>query len=256
MPIETAAFRPRASDRIFGRLFFALKGTGSLGRGLFFLAAMVLLAGCAARGGLEVYAPPLNDPGLRDFAIRLNALGETLGYKPGNKYWHIGFVRTSIWNAWSFGEGLLAFSDGLRTVSGDWKDGIVAHEMAHDYAGHADAQRTASVATTAAFTVLGVFVPGAGLINWAANPLVVRSYGRGAELEADRIGAWMLIGAYGEEGGRRRIQGLISFMSTLPDKGNEGSLMDTHPAKADRIKQLRGILAGEIELKAPEKPPE
>ena len=138
-------------------------------RGFFFLVTMFLLAGCAAQDGLRVYAPRPNDPGLQEFAIRLNALGKTLNYKPGNKYWHIGFVPTSKWNAWSFGNGFLAFSDGLRGVSGDWKDGIIAHEMAHDYAGHADDQKTASVLTTAVFTVLGTFVPGAGLI-WKLSP--------------------------------------------------------------------------------------
>jgi hypothetical protein len=62
----------------------------------------------------------------------------------------------------------------------------VAHEVAHELLGHRGQRRTLSLGLSAGFTMLGVLVPGTGLLDLLVTPLVVRAYTREQEMAADR----------------------------------------------------------------------
>ncbi|HTG10520.1 MAG TPA: hypothetical protein VK746_06960, partial [Candidatus Eisenbacteria bacterium] len=47
-------------------------------------------------------------------------------------------------------------------------------------------RRKLSLSLTASFGALGIFAPGAGLLDFVVNPLVVRAFGRHQELQADQ----------------------------------------------------------------------
>jgi Zn-dependent protease with chaperone function len=64
-------------------------------------------------------------------------------------------------------------------------DALVAHEVAHEVLGHAGQRRALSLSLTAGFTVLGVVIPGAGLLDFAVSPLIVRAFTRDQEVSAD-----------------------------------------------------------------------
>lgn len=63
---------------------------------------------------------------------------------------------------------------------------IIFHENAHVKFGHADKRAAASQATTIAFQIANIFVPGVGYANYAINPLLTSAYSRSQEEDADR----------------------------------------------------------------------
>jgi Zn-dependent protease with chaperone function len=77
------------------------------------------------------------------------------------------------------------FSEGLTRQSRSVVEALVAHEVAHEVLGHAGQRRALSLSLTAGFSILGVLLPGAGLLDLALNPLIVRAFTRDQEIAAD-----------------------------------------------------------------------
>ena len=70
--------------------------------------------------------------------------------------------------------------------------------------GHVGTRRKLSLSLTASFGALGIFVPGAGLLDFVVNPLVVRAFGRQQELKADQK-AVEILRAMGQPAPRRTL---------------------------------------------------
>jgi Zn-dependent protease with chaperone function len=98
--------------------------------------------------------------------------------------------RVAIWDT----PGVNAFADGsnfqivfyrglLDRLNDEELAYVYAHEVAHIKLGHYGKRVAASIATSVAFAVAGLFIPGLGYMDWVANPLVTRGFGRGQEME-------------------------------------------------------------------------
>src|SRR4029078_8790678 len=74
--------------------------------------------------------------------------------------------------------------------------------------GHRGQRRALSLGLSAGFTVLGVMIPGAGLLDLIVKPLVVRAHTRDQEPAADLKGA-DLLGLMGYEAPRRVLAGAL-----------------------------------------------
>ena len=91
-------------------------------------------------------------------------------------------------------------------------EAVVAHEVAHEVMGHVGTRRKLSLSLTASFGALGIFVPGAGLLDFVVNPLVVRAFGRHQELKADQK-AVEILRAMGQPAPRRTLANALEAIA-------------------------------------------
>ncbi len=213
------------------------------------LALALLLAACGG-GGFQAWKKPAAHPKWASLAQKLGVYQRIVcpACKAGD--WKLGIIRSKKINALNAGRGIFYVTEGLLAQPMELQEAVIAHEAAHEVAGHVESQELASLATTAAFTVLGAFIPGAGYINYLANPLVTRAFSRAQEMEADRISVWLWRRAHGNlQGGRLLKRFLLRPRKKTP---GGGGFLDTHPHPRERAAQLDRILAGRL---APEAPP-
>jgi Zn-dependent protease with chaperone function len=146
------------------------------------VVAIVLLAsGCA---GLDerAYYPP-DGPRTRALAETLYRAAQAAGDDPARYSFAMLASRDVV--AFSADDATFYFSEGLARQPAEVIEALVAHEVAHEVLGHAGQRRTLSLALSAGFTVFGILVPGAGLLDFVVNPLVVRAFTRDQEIAAD-----------------------------------------------------------------------
>ena len=96
------------------------------------------------------------------------------------------FIKSPTAAAYSDEDATFYFTDGLMRQPAPVIEAVVAHEVAHEVMGHVGTRRKLSLSLTASFGALGIFAPGAGLLDFVVNPLVVRAFGRHQELQADQ----------------------------------------------------------------------
>ena len=82
--------------------------------------------------------------------------------------------------------------------------------------------------------VANTFVPGVGLANYAANPLLVNTYSRKQEIEAD-INAVETLNYF-----NFKPQNYIDFLTKAQSMGKEeGGMFSTHPTFEARINAVK-----------------
>lgn len=158
----------------------------------------------------------------------------------------LSFIRAPEPNAFSYGQGKVAITLGMLDLARGEEDlaAVLAHEVAHDLLGHVERKLTLAAGISIGFTVLNVFVPGAGWADLAVNPLATTAYSRTQELDADALGVWLY-----ERAGFRR-EGFVSLLELIREKrgAREGGFLSTHPAIDDRIRRIR---AGDFRVPPP-----
>jgi Zn-dependent protease with chaperone function len=98
------------------------------------------------------------------------------------------------------------------------------------------------MALTASFSAAGLFAPGAGMLDFVVNPLVVRAFGRQQELQADQKTIEMLR-AMGHPAPRRSLAIALQTLAAHTPKEREGleGLLATHPALDERVAALEPL---------------
>jgi Zn-dependent protease with chaperone function len=145
------------------------------------VAVLVLATGCA---GLDerAYYPP-GGPATRALAEALYRAAQAAGDDPAR--YSFALLASRDVSAFSADDATFYFSEGLLRQPESVIDAIVAQQVAHEVLGHAGQRRALSWSLTAGFTVLGIIVPGAGLLDFALNPLIVRAFTRDQVIAAD-----------------------------------------------------------------------
>jgi Zn-dependent protease with chaperone function len=145
------------------------------------LLLVLLVAGCA---GIEhrAYYPP-DDGTTRALAETLYRAARAAGDEPAR--YSFALLATRDVSTYSADDATFYFSEGLARQPRAVVDALVAREVAHEVLGHAGQRRALTWSLTAGFTVLGVVVPGAGLLDFALNPLIVRAFSRDQVVAAD-----------------------------------------------------------------------
>lgn len=146
------------------------------------LVAIVVLAGGCAGLDERAYYPPAG-PSTRALAETLYRAASAAGDDP-HRY-SFALIATRDVTAYSVDDATFYFSEGLLRQPPDVVDAIVARQVAHDVLGHAGQRRALTWSLTAGFTMLGVMVPGASLLDFALNPLIVRAFTRDQVIAAD-----------------------------------------------------------------------
>jgi len=154
------------------------------------LALVVLLSlatGCAlippSHPDLAYYPSP-RDPGAVKISRTLCRAAQAVGDDPDR--YSFAMIETGRVTSFAADDATFYFSDGLARLPQHHVDALVAQKVAHEVLGHTGQRRTLSLAITAAFAMLGLFVPGGGLADFVVNPLVIRAYSREQELAADQ----------------------------------------------------------------------
>jgi Zn-dependent protease with chaperone function len=151
-----------------------------MARALFLLLVLVT-TGC---GGLErrAYFPP-DDASTRALAHTLYRAAQSAGDEPGR--YSFALLASRDVSAFTADDATFYFSEGLAQQPQAVIDALVARQVAHEVLGHAGQRRALTLSLTAGFTALGLIVPGAGLLDFAVNPLVVRAFSRDQVVAAD-----------------------------------------------------------------------
>jgi Zn-dependent protease with chaperone function len=142
----------------------------------------LLCAGCATVPD-RAYFPPADRDETHVLATTLYRVAAAAGDDPAR--YSFALIGTRDISAFTAEDATFYFSEGLAHQPARVIDALVAHEVAHELLGHRGQRRALSLGLTAGFTVLGVVVPGAGLLDFIVNPLVVRAYTRDQEIAAD-----------------------------------------------------------------------
>jgi beta-barrel assembly-enhancing protease len=140
-------------------------------------------------------------------------------------------------NAWvTTGNEINITANLLHELSKEQRVAVAAHEIAHLKAGHYYTKLGVSILTSIGFSVLNVFVPGAGYSEYLVKPALVGGFSRPQELEADKMGVEYLNKAgYSPE---YFLQLLEVFRKKSGKEPEEASYFSTHPTNEERMQQI------------------
>lgn len=151
-------------------------------RRLILLATVLVLTGCASVPD-HAYYPSPSDPATKAVAGSLYRAARAASDDPAR--YSFALIRTRDVSAYTADDATFYFSEGLTMQPPHVLDALIAHEVAHELLGHSGRRRALSLGLSASFTVLGFMVPGASLVDFLVNPLLVRAYTRDQEAAAD-----------------------------------------------------------------------
>ena len=209
------------------------------------LISLLLLLSISACAGPRANVVPFKDDvaGYERVAGIGNRVLQTMDPKRAGEY-RVGIVASPSKNAWTTGSDLTVF---FTRGALEWFDDseltfIFAHEVAHVTLGHVESRQTASTVTSVVFTAIGAVIPGAGLLNVVANPLVTNAYSRPQEIEADKLAVesiWRCCAlekqvAIGTHEKLRAMSG-----NTTEEK--RAGIWDTHPSLTERIERIKAL---------------
>ena len=140
-------------------------------------------------------------------------------------------------NAWvTTGNEINITANLLHELSKEQRFAVAAHEIAHLKAGHYFTKLGVSILTSIGFSVLNVFIPGAGYSEYLVKPILVSGFSRSQELEADKMGVEYLNKAgYSSE---YFLELLEVFSKKSGDRNEEASYFSTHPTNEERMQQI------------------
>lgn len=147
-------------------------------------------------------------------------------------------------NAFADGERYILFFTlgALRFFDEQEMTYIYAHEVAHITLKHWEKRLAVSTVTSVFFTVANVFIPGVGLLNYAANPLLTRAFSRSQELDADTEAIKAIQKCCGLSP-FAAINALSKLLEKAKAKGyreeDRIGILDTHPSLEERIRKIK-----------------
>lgn len=203
------------------------------------LGLAVLMTGCAGLPAGTYYPEP-RDPNTARVATTLHRAAVAAGDDPTR--YTFAFIRTQHPVAFTDEDATFYISDGLARMPAPVLDGVIAQQVAHEVLDHVGTRRRMAVGMTGGFSIAGLFVPGTGLLDLMLNPLVVRSFSRQQELEADQR-AVEILRAMGDPTPRRSMVEALRAVDAAPVKsqGSGGGALDTRPTLQARLTALEPL---------------
>lgn len=197
----------------------------------------ILAAGCAGLPAGTYYPAP-GDPNTLRVANVLHRAAVAAGDEPTR--YSFALIKNRYPVAFTDEDATFYVSDGLAQMP--VLEALIAHEVAHEVLDHVGMRRRMAVGMTGGFGVAGFFVPGAGLLDFIVNPLVVRAFSRKQELEADQRALEILRGM-GDQTPRRSLAAAIRAVDAAPVKSQDdgGGALDTRPTLQDRLGALEPL---------------
>lgn len=198
------------------------------------------LAGCAGKSEPVMIASPEQN---RAAYFRVEDIGNLLiphmDKENRDKYKIVVAEKREI-NAYASPDREIVVTKGALDALNDkelWC--VLAHETAHLKLNHIDKQNILSGAMSMGFMIAGQFIPGVGLLNSVANPVVSKAYSREQETEADLAAVAAL------EYFHIQKEDYVKFLERLADlslkEGHKDSfgLFSSHPTFKARIEAVK-----------------
>lgn len=206
-------------------------------RSLALLAVAALaLAACASHPE-GAYFPTPEQPGTVVISHTLYRAAEAAGDAPAR--YSFALIKTGEITAFAAEDATFYFSEGLARQPQRVIDALVAQKVAHEVMDHAGQRRTLSLSVTAGFGVLGIVMPGLGLLDFLVNPLIVRAFTREQELDAD-LKALDILRTMGHETPRRSLAAALRAAGAV-NGPVQGGLLAVEPALEDRLARLEPL---------------
>lgn len=170
--------------------------------------------------------------------------------------WEFTLLDSSVVNAFALPGGKVFFTRGLASqlTSEAQMAGVLGHEIGHVTAEHADQRISQATGAGIGLNVIAVLVGGEGggaAAQYAraglpalkmGTQLVLLSYGREEEIEADGLGMKYMTKAGYNPRGQREVMELLGRLS---GGGGAPEFLSTHPPSEKRIEKIDQALAGE-----------
>jgi Zn-dependent protease with chaperone function len=204
---------------------------------------LVLITGCASTVPERAYYPNPADPETRVLAEALWRAAKAASDDPGE--YSFAMIRSNDVSAYTVEDATFYFTQGLARQPVKVVDALVAHEVAHELLGHIGQRRALSLSLGAGFTVLGIAIPGTGLLDFIANPLIVRAFTRDQEIAAD-LKAVEVLRDMGYKAPRRTLAEALSTAAKI-NGPPRGGWLSTEPSLEDRLSRLEPL---EVEKQA------
>ena len=145
--------------------------------------------------------------------------------------------RADFSNAWvTTGNKVNITTNFLHELTTKQRVAVAAHEIAHLKSGHYYTKLGVSILTSIGFSVLNIFVPGAGYGEYVVKPALVGGFSRTQELEADKEGVEYLNKAGFST--KYYLQLLNVLQKRSGDTPEKASYFSTHPTNKERIQKI------------------
>ncbi len=221
------------------------------------LSEEVALGAQASPEFMKEYGGPVPDAQLQGYVTNI---GRAMAAQTEGDYprvpWEFTLVNSDVVNAFALPGGKVFVTRGLaKKLSNEAQlAGVIGHEIGHVSAQHGNQRISQQTLFNIGMTVAAVVVSQsdnervrqAGAVGIPAlqigGNLVLLSYGREEELEADRLGVrYMSKVGYDPMG----QLGVMQVLASLGGGQRQPEMLATHPDPQKRIEQIRALLAGE-----------
>ncbi|HCL5073684.1 TPA: M48 family metallopeptidase [Salmonella enterica] len=179
------------------------------------------------------------------YTKRLSKIAKALGNNIDGTSVNYKVYMTSDINAWAMANGCVRVYSGLMDLMTDNEiEGVLGHELGHVSLGHSRKAMQTAYATLAARDALSAASGVAAQLSQSqlgdlAEGVINSAFSRSQESDADDFSYDLLK--------KRGIntQGLVTAFDKFAtmDAGHAKSLMDSHPASADRAQHMRDRIA-------------
>jgi Zn-dependent protease with chaperone function len=198
----------------------------------------VWATGCATVPERAYYPNPA-DPETRVLAEALWRAAKAASDDPGE--YSFAMIRSNHVSAYTVEDATFYFTQGLAKQPTKVIDALVAHEVAHELLGHIGQRRAVALSLGAGFTVLGIAVPGASLLDFVANPLIIRAFTRDQVIAAD-LKAVEILRDMGYAAPRRALAEALRAAAKI-NGTPRGGWLATEPTLKDRLSRLEPLEA-------------
>jgi Zn-dependent protease with chaperone function len=200
------------------------------------VVAVLALASCASWPEQSYYPDP-REPGTRVLAETLYRAARAATEDPAR--YSFAMIPTAEVRAHTGEDATFYFSEGLARQPAAVIDALVAHEVAHELLDHVGQRRTLALSLTGGFAVLGVVLPGLGLLDFVVTPLVVRAYTREQELAADQR-AVEVLRDMGHRAPRRLLADALRTAAAISSPPARGPMAEEPPLR-ERLAALEPL---------------
>jgi predicted Zn-dependent protease len=247
--------RPSSLIALLVLLVFSACATSPLGRRQLKLVSDQQLAqvGAQAFAQLSAQTPKSRDPVTNQYVRCVaNAVTGALDGPAADTRWEVQVFEDPTPNAFALPGGKIGVHTGILEVAEnqDQLATVIAHEVAHVIAGHANERMSTEMATQAALTAASVAIDssspvqrqGLALLGLGAQVGVILPYSRTHETEADLYGLDLM-----SKAGFDPRQSVPLWQNMRAAGGQKPpEFLSTHPADATRIQALQARVAQDL----------
>jgi predicted Zn-dependent protease len=195
-----------------------------------------------------------DDPGLQEY---VESIGLRLARSSERPHlpWQFAIVDVPAVNAFALPGGYIYLTRGIMSYLDDEAElaGVLGHEIGHVTARHAAQQYTRAATASIGLTIGSIFFPGMrpfGSLAETGLGILFLKYGRGDELQADRLGARYAVTNAWDPAGVPALLTTLQRIEEMSDRRGIPNWASTHPHPEDRVERVQPVVA-ELMREAP-----